>query len=64
MEKKEVREAWDEISEEYARKRDASGSDAALIDGLLEKLGEEARVLDIGCGDGARTLANLPEGVV
>ena len=63
MEKREVRVAWDEISEEYAQKRDASGSDAALIDGLLEDLGEEARVLDIGCGDGARTLANLPEGV-
>ena len=62
MDQNEVREAWDEVSETYARQRDPDGSDAALIDDLLALLSPEPRVLDIGPGDGARTLANLPAG--
>lgn len=61
MDRTEVRKAWDDISETYANRRDPSGSDAALIDDLLGQLGPDPLVLDIGCGDGARTLANLPE---
>ena len=70
MDRNEVRRAWDAVAETYAARRDPDGSDAALIDDLLDALaGDPAadgdpRVLDVGCGDGARTLANLPPGSV
>ena len=48
----------------YAARRDPDGSDAALIDDLLADLPAAPDVLDVGCGDGARTLANLPPGSV
>jgi SAM-dependent methyltransferase len=64
MDRDEIRRAWDDISETYARRRDPTGSDAALIDDLLDGLPPDATVLDAGCGDGARTLANLPAGSV
>ena len=60
MDRNEVRRAWDSVSETYAERRDPTGSDAALLDDLLERLPEAPTVLDVGCGDGARTLANLP----
>ena len=56
--------AWDEVAETYASRRDPTGSDAALIGDLLEELPPNPTVLDVGCGDGARTLANLPPGSV
>jgi SAM-dependent methyltransferase len=59
-----VMRAWDEVAAIYARRRDPDGSDAALIDDLLADLPPSPLVLDVGCGDGARTLANLPEGAV
>ncbi|AXR77455.1 class I SAM-dependent methyltransferase [Natrarchaeobaculum sulfurireducens] len=64
MDRNEVRRAWDVVSETYAERRSPDGSDAKLIDELLESLPERPAVLDIGCGDGARTLANLPPGSV
>jgi ubiquinone/menaquinone biosynthesis C-methylase UbiE len=64
MDRDAVRRAWDELAETYARQRDPSGSDAALLDELVEAVGVDATVLDVGCGDGARTLANLPGGSV
>ena len=64
MNRDEIRRAWDELSERYAETRDPTGSDADLIDDLLEELPDDPSVLDIGCGDGARTLANLPDGAV
>ncbi|MFW6000647.1 MAG: class I SAM-dependent methyltransferase [Halorubrum sp.] len=67
MDRNAVRRAWDAIAETYAARRDPDGSDAALIDDLLDALAgdrddedAEPTVLDVGCGDGARTLANLP----
>ena len=60
MDRNEVRRAWDSVSETYAERRDPTGSDAALLDDLLKRLPEAPTVLDVGCGDGARTLANLP----
>ncbi len=60
MDRNEVRHAWDSVSETYAERRDPTGSDAALLDDLLERLPGALTVLDVGCGDGARTLANLP----
>lgn len=62
MDRAELRQSWDEIADTYARQRDATGSDAALIDDLLAELPPEPMVLDIGPCDGARTLANLPAG--
>jgi SAM-dependent methyltransferase len=64
MDRNEVRRAWDDVSAAYARNRDPTGSDADLIDDLLAELPAEPLALDVGCGDGARTLANLPAGSV
>ncbi|MEF8853707.1 MAG: class I SAM-dependent methyltransferase [Haloarculaceae archaeon] len=64
MDRDAVRRAWEEVSETYARQRDPTGSDAALLDELVEAVDADATVLDAGCGDGARTLANLPAGSV
>ncbi|WP_432508430.1 class I SAM-dependent methyltransferase [Halorubrum ezzemoulense] len=71
MDRNAVRRAWDEVAETYAARRDPDGSDAALIDDLLDALASDPAVgdgdplvLDVGCGDGARTLANLPPGSV
>ncbi|EMA08138.1 Methyltransferase domain-containing protein [Haloarcula vallismortis] len=64
MDRNEVRRAWDSVSETYAERRDPTGSDAALLNDLLERLPNGPTVLDIGCGDGARTLANLPAGSI
>jgi len=64
MDRDTVRRRWDEVSETYARQRDPGGSDAALVGDLLASLPPDPLVLDVGCGDGARTLANLPEGSV
>lgn len=54
-----VRRAWDAVADDYARRRRADGEDARLVDDLLASLPPEARVLDVGCGDGMRTLANM-----
>lgn len=60
----ECKQAWEAVSETYAERRDPDGSDAALIDDLLDHCPPNPTVVDIGCGDGARTLANLPAGSV
>ncbi|ELY45674.1 class I SAM-dependent methyltransferase [Natronorubrum sulfidifaciens] len=59
MDRRDIRRAWDAVADDYASARRADGADAALIDDLLETLPDEATVLDVGCGDGLRTLANL-----
>ena len=64
MNRNAVRRAWDEVAETYAARRDPDGSDADLIDDLLAALPDSPTVLDVGCGDGARTLANLPADAV
>ncbi|QZY00996.1 class I SAM-dependent methyltransferase [Halobaculum rubrum] len=64
MDSEAVMRAWDEVAATYARRRDPDGSDAALIDDLLADLPPAPLVLDAGCGDGARTLANLPDDAV
>jgi ubiquinone/menaquinone biosynthesis C-methylase UbiE len=64
MDPDDVRRAWDDVAETYAQRRDPGGSDAALIEDLLAELPPDPTVLDVGCGDGARTLANLPTGAV
>jgi SAM-dependent methyltransferase len=62
--RRRVREAWDAVADDYARMRNPDGPDAALLTELVDDLSDGARILDIGCGDGARTLANLPDGTV
>lgn len=62
MDRARIRQVWDEVSETYAQRRDPTGSDAALVETLVEQLPADPLVLDVGCGDGARTLANLPAG--
>ena len=64
MDRNAVRVAWDRVSETYANNRNPDGNDADLIAELLESLPDDARVLDVGCGDGMRTLANLPADAV
>jgi SAM-dependent methyltransferase len=64
MDRPELRRSWDDLAETYARRRDPDGSDADLIEELLAALPPEPTVLDIGPCDGARTLANLPDGCV
>ncbi|TQQ79745.1 class I SAM-dependent methyltransferase [Halonotius terrestris] len=64
MDRSECRQAWEDLSATYADRRDPDGSDAALIDDLLARCPPDPTIVDIGCGDGARTLANLPAGSV
>jgi ubiquinone/menaquinone biosynthesis C-methylase UbiE len=59
MDPREVRTSWEAVADAYAEMRDPGGPDAALLDELLELLPVDATVVDVGCGDGARTLANL-----
>ena len=64
MDRTEIRHQWERISETYAQRRDPDGSDADLIEELVKRLPPDPRVLGIGPGDGARTLANLPAGSI
>lgn len=59
-----IRRAWEDIARTYAERRDPDGSDADLIDELCASCPSDPTIVDIGCGDGARTLANLPSGSV
>jgi len=59
-----VRRGWDDIAHTYAQRRDPDGPDADLIDELRDRCRSDPLIVDIGCGDGARTLANLPGGSV
>jgi SAM-dependent methyltransferase len=64
MDRTDVRQAWDAVADTYANRRDPTGSDADLLSTLRDELGPDPTVLDVGCGDGARTLANLPDGSI
>ncbi|WP_299267319.1 class I SAM-dependent methyltransferase [Halorientalis sp.] len=59
MNRRQVKTSWEALSETYARTRPTDGNDVALLDELVELLPDDPRVLDVGCGDGQRTLANL-----
>jgi ubiquinone/menaquinone biosynthesis C-methylase UbiE len=54
-----VRRAWDAVADDYAAARRADGPDSRLLVELVEELPPDARVLDVGCGDGKRTIATL-----
>lgn len=64
MDRDTIRRAWDDIARTYAQRRDPDGSDADLIDELRADCPSDPLIVDVGCGDGARTLANLPSGSV
>jgi len=59
MDRNRIRESWDQLSDTYAKSRNPDGNDAALITTCFGDLPPDAVVLDIGCGDGRRTLSNL-----
>ncbi|WP_152041451.1 class I SAM-dependent methyltransferase [Salinigranum salinum] len=58
-----VRRAWDAVADDYAAARRADGPDTDLLRELAADLADgtdgPARVLDVGCGDGRRTIATL-----
>ncbi len=64
MDRMARRQAWEAVSETYADRRDPDGSDADLIAELVADCPADPLVLDVGCGDGARTLANLPRDAI
>jgi len=59
MDRKQVKRAWESLASTYASTRPTDGNDVDLLAELVAALPEDARVLDVGCGDGKRTLANL-----
>lgn len=61
MDKNQVKDQWDKVSDEYSKSRDPDGPETELIDSLIRKFDHKPKVLDIGCGDGERTLSNLTE---
>ncbi|PSP47574.1 SAM-dependent methyltransferase [Halobacteriales archaeon QH_7_69_31] len=64
MDRYRVRRLWEDVSATYADQRDPDGSDADLLEDLRGRLPDDPLVVDVGCGDGARTLANLPDGSI
>ncbi|MFC7133925.1 MULTISPECIES: class I SAM-dependent methyltransferase [Salinibaculum] len=59
MDRSQVKAAWERVADAYASTRRADGEDAALVGELCADLPADATVLDVGCGDGRRTLANV-----
>lgn len=56
-----VREAYDAIADDYLSERSDDPDETALLDDLLERLSDEPRVLDAGCGAGTPVLATLAD---
>ncbi|WP_276299035.1 class I SAM-dependent methyltransferase [Halorussus lipolyticus] len=61
VEKDAVRRGYDELAEEYAEQRPAEGRQMDLLGEFLEPVGESARLLDVGCGQGTPVLSRLAE---
>lgn len=59
--RKAVQRAWDAVADDYAAARRADGPDSRLLAELATELPANGRVLDLGCGDGQRTIATLVE---
>ena len=47
-----VREGYDEVGETYAADRESDGDERALVERVVDRLDDGARLLDAGCGDG------------
>jgi len=54
-----VRQAYDEIAEEYAGASDDVAEAAPLLDPFSKRLEAGSRILDVGCGDGSPVSAHL-----
>ena len=61
MDRRQVKDAWESAARDYARVRPTDGEDAALVADLVDSLGPSPTVLDVGCGDGMRTLVNMAD---
>ncbi len=59
MDRKQVKDAWENAATDYADVRPTDGADAELVRDLVDSLDGTPTVLDVGCGDGMRTLANM-----
>lgn len=64
MDRKEVKNQWDKLSETYSNSRNPDGPETELIKELIGQYSRTPKVLDVGCGDGKRTLRNLPNSSV
>lgn len=59
VDKDAVREAYDDVAEEYAAQRIESGAARTIRSEFLGKLQRDAVVLDAGCGQGTPMLASI-----
>jgi ubiquinone/menaquinone biosynthesis C-methylase UbiE len=61
VDRRAVRQGYDELAAEYAGWRDHDGRGMALLDDLLADLPAGARLLDAGCGGGRPVLTHASE---
>ena len=61
VDKKTVRQGYDELAETYASERSDDGREADVLDRFLSGLSTPARILDAGCGQGTPVLRRVTE---
>ena len=61
MDRKDVKNEWNKVSKTYSESRKPNGPETQLIEELIDSFNQTPKILDIGCGDGKRTLKNLTE---
>ncbi len=61
VDKNVVRRGYDGLAETYATERDPDDREGELLEGLLERLPESGRLLDVGCGQGEPVLECLTD---
>lgn len=57
--RKHIQRAYDDIAETYAGKRSADENELERLERLLGRYPESARILDVGCGQGAPILTRI-----
>ncbi len=57
--RKHIQRAYDDIAETYAGKRSADKNELERLERLLGRYPESARILDVGCGQGAPILTRI-----
>jgi SAM-dependent methyltransferase len=60
--REQVRNAYDEIAETYDAQRDDDPPEIGLLDSFLDRLPDDPRVLDAGCGSGEPVTRRLAAG--
>lgn len=58
-ERQAVRRGYDELAERYAARRTAADRELAILEEFADRLPDDARVLDAGCGQGTPVLRRL-----